>query len=492
MALLKREVLALLAGAAWPLAFAPFGLWPVALASLFAIFLLLGEQPRQGMLRAFLFALGMFGAGAWWVFVSIHQFGGLHWSLAGALTVTMILVLSLYGALFGWLACRFFPVSGAWRWLAALPALWVLLEWVRGWFLSGFGWLSTGYAFTDAPLGGLSPVGGLHLVSWSAALTAGIFAYLLRVRPRWPRAGAALALGLVVWGGAALLERHEFHRSAGDLLSVALIQGNVGQDLKWEPAQLLPTIRLYDGLTADHWDADIVVWPEAALPALRLQLTDYLETLDEIARTRDTGVIMGMLVWNRAEDIYYNGVIALGQGEGEYFKRHLVPFGEFFPVPALVRSWLRMMNLPYSDFTRGARLQSPLQVAGHRVAASICYEAAYGATMIRDASTANLLVNVSNDAWFGDTIAPHQHLQIVRQRAREAGRWMMRATNTGITAVIGPDGRVTARLPQFAVGVLRTEVQPLTGTTPYARFSDVPVVILMGLLLGLALRFRYS
>ncbi len=492
MVLPKREILALLAGGMWPFAFAPFGFWPLALASLAAIFLLLGEQPRRSMVRGFLFALGMFGAGAWWVFVSIHQFGGLHWSVAGALTVTMILVLSLYGALFGWLVCRFFPGTGAWRWLVALPALWVLLEWVRGWFLSGFGWLSTGYAFIDAPLGGLSPVGGLHLVSWAAALTVGIVIYLLRERPRWPQAFGALALGLVLWGGASVAERHEFHRSAGEPLLVALIQGNVGQDLKWEPAHLLPTIRLYDGLTADHWDADIVVWPEAALPALRMQLTDYLETLDEIAVARDTGIIMGMLVWNRVEDTYFNGVMALGQGEGEYFKRHLVPFGEFFPVPALVRSWLRMMNLPYSDFTRGARDQLPLEVAGHRVAASICYEAAYGATMIRDAAAANLLVNVSNDAWFGDTIAPHQHLQIVRQRAREAGRWMLRATNTGITAVIGPDGRVTARLPQFEVGVLRAEVRPLTGTTPYARFRDFPVVILMVIVLGLALRFRYS
>jgi apolipoprotein N-acyltransferase len=486
----RYEAAALAAGVAWPFAFAPFGVWPLVVVSLGVLFMSLdGCVPRRAALRGFLFGLGSYGAGVWWVFISMYGFGALHWSLAGTITVLLVLVLAGFTAGFAWVSVRFLPETGAARLLAGLPAVWVLVEWFRGWFLSGFPWLSAGYAFTDAPLGGWSPVGGIYSVSLAAAFTAAVFVYLLRVRPRWPQSVGVLLAGTAVWAGAALLERVEFHHPSGPPVTVALVQGNVAQDLKWSPTQLAPTVRLYESLSADHWDADLVVWPEAALPALMHQLDVELERFAGMADSNGSALVMGMLL--RDGDQYFNGIVVLGDGEGRYLKRQLVPFGEFFPVPAFVREWLRMMNLPYSDFTRGPRGQAPMTAAGWTIAGSICYEAAYASEMARGVADADLLANVSNDAWFGDTIAPHQHLQIVRQRAREAGRWMLRATNTGVTAVIDPSGTVRGQLPQFETGVLRAEVVPLTGATPYARYRNYPVLCLLVLMLGLALRFRY-
>lgn len=486
-----RNAAALVAGACWPLAFAPVGLWPVALLSLVALFRLVErEPPGSASRRAFAFGVGLFGAGTWWVFVSISHFGGLHWALSGAVTGAMIVALALFVTLFGWTAARWLPAQGPVRWLLGLPAAWVLVEWLRSWVLSGFPWLSAGYAFTDTWLAGYAPVGGVLAMSAAAALTAGALLWAAAVRSARAAAGAA-ALVVAVWLGGAGLDRIDWTAPVGAPVTVALLQGNVAQDKKWLSEELEPTIRLYHRLTLEHADADIVVWPEAALPALKFQLDPYLETLAEVTRDAGTSVVMGVLVWDAVDDVYYNSILALDSGD-LYHKRHLVPFGEFFPVPDTVRNWLRLMSLPYSDFTRGARDQAPLAVAGQRLAGSICYEVAYGGEMIRAVPDSTLLVNISNDGWFGNTIAPHQHLQIARLRAREAGRWMLRATNTGITAFIDPRGEVDAVLPQFQQGALRATVQPRTGATPYARAANWPVVTLLVLLLGAAVRLRYA
>lgn len=486
-----RNAAALVAGACWPLAFAPFGLWPVSLASLAALFWLIErEPPGIAARRAFAFGIGLFGAGTWWVYVSISYFGGLHWALASAVTGTMIVALALFVTVFGWVAARWLPLYGPVRWLVGLPSAWVLVEWLRSWVLSGFPWLSVGYAFTDTWLAGYAPVGGVLAMSVAAALTAGAILWAGTMRSGRAAAGAALLVG-AVWLGGAALDRVEWTTPAGPPMTVALLQGNVAQDKKWLTEELDPTIRLYHQMTLEHADADIVVWPEAALPALKFQLDPYLERLADLTREAGTSVVMGVLVWDAVDDAYFNSILAVESGD-LYHKRHLVPFGEFFPVPDTVRNWLRLMSLPYSDFTRGPRDQAPLAVAGQRLAGSICYEVAYGGEMIRGVPDSTLLVNISNDGWFGDTIAPHQHLQIARLRAREAGRWMLRATNTGVTAVIDPRGKLNAVLPQFEQGALRATVAPRDGATPYARAANWPIVTVLVLLLGVAVRLRYA
>jgi len=265
-----------------------------------------------------------------------------------------------------------------------------------------------------------------------------------------------------------------------------MVQGAVGQDEKWLDTALAPTRELYLALTEPHWGADLVIWPEAAIPALLHQETDFIQGLDARARASGSELLLGILERDPVRGQYHNILLALGGTPEIYRKRQLVPFGEYFPVPAFVRRWMRLMNLPYTDFAPGRPDPSPMTLAGVRVAPTICYEDAFGAQQRVFFPGAELLVNVSNDAWFGDTVAPHQHLQIARMRAMETGRWMLRATNNGVTAVIDPRGRVTQRSRQFVTAVVETEVTPMRGLTPWLRYGDWPLAALAAVLVLLA------
>jgi apolipoprotein N-acyltransferase len=299
-------------------------------------------------------------------------------------------------------------------------------------------------------------------------------------------AGRALAVAtlFMILAAAGMAGRQAWTERHGEPIRAVMVQGAVGQDEKWLEAALEPTRQLYLELTQPHWGADLVIWPEAALPALLHEEMDFIERLDAQARDAGSEILLGILERDPDSGQYHNILVTLG-GEPEiYRKRQLVPFGEYFPVPAAVRRWMRLMNLPYTDFARGRPDPPPLQLAGLQVAPTICYEDAFGNQQRVFFPAAELLVNVSNDAWFGDTMAPHQHLQIARMRAMETGRWMLRATNNGISAVIDPRGRVEARSRQFVAEVLTAEVVAMRGMTPWLRFGDGP---LAGLAAALAL-----
>jgi apolipoprotein N-acyltransferase len=285
----------------------------------------------------------------------------------------------------------------------------------------------------------------------------------------------------------ALLEHHDWTRPAGAPLAVAAVQGSVSQDQKWQAQNRGETMLRYLTLTNQAWGARLIVWPEAALPVLANEIADYLRRLELASRAHGADFAIGLVNYVPGTGKYYNGLLVLSRaGGGWYYKRHLVPFGEYFPVPAFVRSWLRLMSLPYSDLTPGGEHQPVRSAAGQKLGLTICYEDAFGSSQLPVLRDATLLVNVTNNAWYGNSTAPHQHLQIARMRALEAGRYLVRAANDGITAVIGPHGDIVARLPQFKEAVLRAEVTPMTGLTPYARVGNFPVVIGAGLLLGLA------
>jgi apolipoprotein N-acyltransferase len=289
---------------------------------------------------------------------------------------------------------------------------------------------------------------------------------------------AAVAVAVVVIVAGALLGRVAWTEPRGTRITVALVQGAVPQSMKWAPGRREQTLELYAGLTAPHLGTDIVVWPEAALPALERDVRGFLDGLHAAARSRGTDVVMGLLRRDPATGAYYNAMVAFAAREQWYYKRRLVPFGEFFPVPAVVREWLRLMSLPYSDFDPGTDDQEPLAVAGETLAPTICYEDAYAAEQLALARRSTLLVNVTNDAWFGDSTAPHQHLDISRMRSLETGRPMLRATNDGVTALIDHDGTLIGRLAQFEPGVLTGTVEPRVGLTPYARFGNAPLLVL--------------
>jgi apolipoprotein N-acyltransferase len=455
-------------------AFAPRGWWPAALLSPAVLFLCWRDaSPGRAAWLGFLYGFAAFLAGTWWTFVSVHEFGQAPAVLAGFLTVALAALMAAYYALLGWAAARWLPASGIMRWMVGLPAGWVLLEWVRGWFLSGFPWLSLGYSQTDAVLGALAPLAGVYGLSWACALGAG--ALMTLVFENLPRRAVAVAVLFALFAAGGAAARQEWTQPAGPPLQAAMIQGAVGQDEKWLETRLQPTRELYLEMTEPYWGIDLLVWPEAALPSLLHQEIDFLEGLDARARAAGSELLMGILERDQRDGRYYNTLVSLGGTPEIYRKRQLVPFGEYFPVPGFVREVMRMMSLPYSDITPGPADPAPMMLGGVPVAPTICYEDAFGDQQRVFFPAAQLLVNVSNDAWFGDTIAPFQHLQIARMRAMETGRWMLRATNNGITAVIDPRGKVVQRSAQFQPEVVVGEVVPMQGMTPWLRMGDAPV-----------------
>ena len=503
-----RRLLALAAGAALPLAFAPFFLWWLAPPLLALLFLFwLDSTPRVAAGLGFAFGFGAFATGTWWLYISIHVVGGAPVVMAVAAVLLLIALMAGYSALCGWLAARLIrgrapaaqghPSSSAVRQPAGLPGLpsqaqlataclllpglWVLVEWLRGWLFTGFPWLTLGYTQVDGPLRGLAPVTGVHGLSLLTALLAGALALLLLGDAR--RRLLALAVILLGAGATLPLSGREWTEPAGAPLAVALVQGNVAQERKWRPEELAATMDLYRERTLALSGVDLVVWPEAAIPALAHEVEDYLEEMSELGLERGFSLVTGILVYDFLRREFSNSLLALGPAPGLYDKQHLVPFGEYFPVPDFVRNVLRLLDLPYQDITPGLPGQAPLMAGSVPLAPSICYEGILGNLQRQFFPEAQLLVNVSNDGWFGDTIAPHQHLQMARTRALESGRWLLRATNTGITALVDPDGRIAGQVPQFEVATLTGTVQPRTGQTPYLRLGDWPALLAALLLL---------
>ena len=470
---------ALGAGALLPLAFAPFDLFPLAFLAPALLFHLWRDgSAARAAWRGFLFGLGMFGVGVSWVYVSLHDFGHMPAPLAALATLLFAAVLALYPALAGWFQARFFDRSRSIHLLAMLPALWVLFEWIRGWFLSGFPWLNLGYSQSDTWLAGYAPWLGVYGVSFVVAITSGLLAQSLRAPEKFPRyyLPALLAIFLSGW----LAGKIEWTEPAGAPLPVALVQGNVPLELKWQPAYRDAILERYRALSESAGNARLIVWPEAAIPARLDEIDpDYLADLKQW----NADFLIGVIERDNVTRNHYNSVMALGRDAGIYRKQHLVPFGEFLPFPALFRWLLDSLRIPMSDFSTGAADQPPLTAAGQKIGVSVCYEDAFGEEIIRALPVATLLVNVSEDAWFGNSLAPHQRIQMARLRALESGRPMLRAANTGPSVVIRHDGEVIARSPQFEEYVLRATVEPRQGATPYSRWGNNLVVwLLCGLL----------
>jgi apolipoprotein N-acyltransferase len=482
-------LVALPLGALQSLSFAPFGLWPLGPCCLTLLWWLWQDASPQAAARTgFAFSAGLFLAGTYWLYTSIHGFGQAPVAVALFLMLGLVAIMGAYGAALAWLVTRYAPAQRLALQLAVLPAGWVLLEWFRGWFLSGFPWLAVGYSAIDTPLAGFAPVVGVYGVSLAVTWTAGLLLAALGTRGR--RRLLVVATLAALWGAGALLARIDWTRPAGTPVSVALVQGSIPQDLKWQEDNREHTLEVYRSLTEQAWGARLIVWPEAALPMLYHEAVPYLTSVYRAAQDHGADLVLGLLRYDFEASRYRNGLIALGRDEEWYYKRRLVPFGEFFPVPPFVRTWMRLKSLAYVDFLAGAAEQGPLDAAGQKLGATICYEDAYGVEQLGILRQATLLVNVSNDAWFGDSTAPHQHLEITRMRALEAGRWLLRATNNGVSALIDPHGRVTARTRQFVPEVLRGQVVPYTGLTPYAQARNWPVLALLALLLLQGAVFR--
>ena len=473
----------LVAGALQTLTLSPFNLWWLGPVSVFLILLITVHQsPRKLLLSGWLTGVGLFASGASWIYISISEHGNTSKPIAVTLMVLFIAGVALFHALAFWFWGKLAKDSPVRR-LLLFPAIWVLGDWLRGWLLTGFPWLYLGTGHVDGPLAGLAPLIGVHGITFWLTVTA-VAAYaawwLIRENRR-AYAGAAAIIALLPWLIAPAMKQADWTELDEQPLSFVAMQGNIPQQIKWDPEFLKQQVVTYLGMTEAHWQADIILWPETAIPFPQDQAGPIIDHIkDQLGE--NTTLITGIPWYTYSEQVedytFHNSIMALGNGEGAYHKQKLVPFGEYVPLEGLLRGLIGFFDLPMSSFTPGPDYQSPLEANGQRVMPYICYEVAYPDFAAFNARNTDILVTISNDGWFGDSIGPLQHLQMARMRALETGRYMLRGTNNGVTAIINEKGEITERIPQFERGVLTGEAYTATGNTPYMQTGSWPVLTL--------------
>lgn len=470
-----------------PLAFAPINLIPLAYFSPATLFLaLLYAPPKVAFWRAYIFALGFFGVGVSWVFVAINEFGNTPLILAALLTFMFVafiaLVVGFQGMFSAWVLKQFadsrfyLPLAV----LVILPISWLLFEWIRGSIFTGFPWLNLGYSQIDTSLVYYAPILGSYALSWIVVFCSGLMIVIWNYSCSRKWRGSALysviLLSIFVIGYG--LKSIEWTKKVDEPLQVSLVQGNAPQITKWDADKINNRLNIYKSLTEQHWDSDIIIWPENSLTMFYHDLKkDFLEPIEKQAIANDTDLVIGLPVQNRETGQYYSTFMSFGLTPGVYKKTHLVPFGEFIPFEDFFRGLIAFLNLPMSGFSRGELNQPLLKAAGQTLAITICYEDVFGEEVIRHFPEATLLVNGSNNAWYGNSFAPHQHLQISRMRAVETGRDLMRVTTNGISAFVNKDGELLQTSPQFETYVLTGKVQARTGATPYVILGNHPIHI---------------
>jgi apolipoprotein N-acyltransferase len=488
-----RTQSAFLAGAITVFGFAPFGvaLVPIVMLALLMLLWQDAKTPRLASMLGFAFGFGLFGTGVSWVYIALNTFGGMPLPVAAVCTAGFCAYLALFPAAAGWLCTRW-TAPGSWERAIAAAALWTVMEWLRSWLFSGFGWLSLGYSqLPGSPLAGYAPVGGVFAISLAASVIAAALALAIDAfaAPAPRRAIAWLGLVVAIGVQGAGLGFFAWTSPVGEPVTVSLVQGNVTQDVKFDPEFRPRTFELYSELV-NASRGRLVVLPESAFPVFADEMPE--QVLLDLLRTvaaRDGDIMVGLFTLEAPlpghdEPRYYNSVVTLGTAESQlYRKRHLVPFGETIPLEPVVGWIMRsLLSIPLASQSSGDPDPPALAIAGQKVAVNICYEDAFGADIRPQAAAATLLVNVTNDAWYGRSIAAEQHDQIAAMRALETGRPLLRATNTGITSAIAHNGREIARLPWFTRGILEVEVTGREGVTPYVRFGDAPAVVLAALL----------
>ncbi len=474
-----KWVVPILFGLSLTLAYAPFSLWFVLPIS-FSLFLWQLQSSDTPFKTGFAFGFGWFGAGVSWVHVSIADFGGIPLIASVLMMASLAGFLALYPALFAFLSKKYVNKD---YWPLAMPVIWLTAEWLRGTLFTGFPWLSIGYSQLESPLSGWIPlIGETGLSALIVLLCASAAIYL--PQKKW-LAPTLVSLVLVVSG--LVLNQHQWVTKTENMIKVSLVQGNIAQEMRWVPEQEQPTMQKYWDMTDEHWDSDIIIWPEAAVPKLEPFATDYLLRLDEKARETNTGLITGIVNFNLETREAFNTMLGLGVRQSEdtsqqyryqhnnrYIKNHLVPLGEFVPLESTIRELAPIFDLPMSSFTRGDYQQANLVVNDMSLVSALCYEILFPQQIranINDET--QFIVTLSNDAWFGRSHGPAQHLQIAQMRAKEFGFPVVRATNNGYTAIIDESGRIQSQIPQFESAVLTDNVNLVQGSTPYRVYGDL-------------------
>jgi apolipoprotein N-acyltransferase len=481
----KPILLALLSGALMPLAFAPYDLPVMAIVSLLCfLFALKPLAPLQAAKAGYAFGWGYFGHGVYWVYFSIHHFAHAPLWLAVIIMLAMVAILALYMSLFAYVLNRYFQHHLVVRYLLAVPILWLTLEALRGVLFTGFPWLSLGFSQVDTWLSGWAPILGVLGVSWFVALTAGAVMCLMLCVEKTHKVLASV-LVLTSWVLGLGLQEMKWVEPAGEPIDVALLQGNIPQEIKWLRSFRQTNLDIYMQMTRQQRDVDLIVWPETSVPAFyHVVQNTLMPALKKEAEAFGTDIVLGLPVMPAGTGDYYNGLYSVRQSTDFYLKRHLVPLGEYMPLKPVSTIILDFLQIPLSDFSAGGDNQPLLQGAGYPFASSICYEDVFQQSSIDGLPDAGYLINVSNDTWFGDTIAPYQHLQMARMRALESGRFLLRSTNTGLTAIVNQHGQIVKQAPMFKRFALIGEITPLQGATPFVRGGWWLIfVLIIGMLL---------
>ncbi|MEE9551750.1 MAG: apolipoprotein N-acyltransferase, partial [Gammaproteobacteria bacterium] len=383
------------------------------------------------------------------------------------------------------IARKYFYMNNVIQLLVSMPVLWVISEWCRSWILTGCPWLNLGYSQVDSPLAGLAPITGVYGISWIVAISAAALVYIFIANSK--RRLITIVSLVLIWSVPGSIKSIDWTDPKDREIKVTLVQGAIPQEEKWRNDKREYTRNLYLSLSRPHWDNGLIIWPETAIPAFYHQAGFFIEPLITLVQNYEADLLTGIAIRDKDSDKYFNSIISIGKHEEVYNKRHLVPFGEYIPLDKWLRPFFSFLQIPMSDFSAGNMEKPLLTAAGEQIGVSICYEDTFGEEIIDALPEAGILVNISNDAWFGDSIAPHQHLQMARMRSLETGRYLLRATNTGISAIINEKGEIISRSPQFVPHVISEQVRIFEGATPYVTFGNILVLVPAILLLLITL-----
>lgn len=480
------RLIAVFSGLIFPFAIAPFFLWPIVIASLMGLLFSLQDcSAKEAALRTWLFGLAKFSVGTSWIYVSMHDHGGTPAILAILMIGLFSAFLATFPAMFMYGFQRFYnlkqslPIIN----ILAFSSLWFLYEWFRSWILTGFPWLFAGDAQLHTWLNGWAPILSVYGLSFFSAITAGALYYTIKNKqPLY------LSL-LLIWPMGLLLQGVQWTEQTSQL-TVSAVQGNIAQEKKWLPEQRSPTLNAYLDQTRQHWDSDLILWPETAVTVLKDQFQTYLDKINTEAIDNKSTLITGIpFRYTQGPDkgAFHNSILAIGLGDGLYHKQKLVPFGEYIPLEDAIRGILPFFDLPMSSFKKGANDQELLKVEKENnlflIAPFICYEIVYPEFVANMAKESDLLITISNDAWFGDSLGPKQHMAIAQMRALETQRYLLRSTNTGITALVNHKGDIINQLPTNQRATLTAQAQTRQGLTPFMSLGLWPLLIFAFLIL---------
>lgn len=485
---MKKNLLSLLAGSLLPLSLAPFNLYTFAFISpALLLWIWLRSSAKQACWNGWLFGLGFFTVGTSWIYISIHQFGNASILLAALLTAIVIAIVSFYFALFGFIFKRFFSTqSDVKNCLLVFPALWVVYEFARSVLLTGLPWNLLGYAQFTTPLSGFAPIFGIYGLSLITALISGALVLLITKQKN-----SAKIISLVIvfgWIGLSFVfYHHAWTKADGRPIEASIIQGNIPQEVKWDKHYLIQNINVYKHLTFDHFSSQLIVWPEGAFPLYPQEAPQFIHMLSQLAAKNNSNIIFGEPLYHEDSKKYYNGMLLIGKNQGEYLKRHLVPFGEYTPLENIFNKLLSFFQIPMSDFSHGPYHQKDFKVDNIRIAPFICFEVIFPELVLDSAEKSELLLSISDDSWFGKSIALPQQLAMSQMRSLETGRYQLIATNTGISAIVSPFGEIVRAAPIDQREVITENITPMSGKTPLMKWHYYPVIIAVLMMIVIAL-----